>query len=61
MQYRRVFTDYKRYAGSLVLNYVKLYRMKKEVIADQSKHFAVATYSNHKYGFLIRDAKRFDK
>jgi hypothetical protein len=48
--------------GSAVLYDVKLYESKKkEFIADQSKHFAVATYSDHKYGFLLSDAKIFDK
>jgi hypothetical protein len=47
--------------GSAVLYDVKLYQSKKEFIADQRKHFAAATYSDHKYGFLIGDSKRFDK
>jgi predicted transcriptional regulator len=47
--------------GSAVLYDVKIYQSKKQFIADQSKHFAASTYSNYKYGFLIRDAKRFDK
>jgi predicted transcriptional regulator len=47
--------------GSAVLYDVKLYQSKKEFIADQSKHFAASTYLNPKYGFLLRDAKRFDK
>jgi hypothetical protein len=47
--------------GSAVLYDVKLYQSKEEFIADQSKHFAVATYSDRKYGFLLADAKRFDK
>jgi hypothetical protein len=44
-----------------VLYDVKLYQSKREFIADQNKEFALSTYSDRKYGFLIRDAKRFDK
>lgn len=47
--------------GSAILYDVKLYQAKKEFIDDQNKRFVVATYSNHKYGFLLSDAKRFDK
>jgi predicted transcriptional regulator len=47
--------------GSAVLYDVKLYQSKKEFIADQSKHFATSTYSANKYGFLLSNAKRFDK
>lgn len=47
--------------GSAVLYGVKLYQSKKEFVADQSKHFAVVRYSEHKYGFLLPYAKRFDK
>ena len=47
--------------GSALLHDVKLYQRRKEFIADQSKHFAVSTYPEHMYGFLLSDAKRFDK
>lgn len=47
--------------GSAVLYDVKSYQSRKEFIADRSKHFAGSTYSEHKYGFLLSDAKRFDK
>jgi hypothetical protein len=47
--------------GSAILCDVKLYQSKKEFIADQSKHFAAGKYSDAKYGFLLSDAKRFDK
>jgi hypothetical protein len=43
-----------------VLCDVTLYQSKKEFVADQSIHYAVAKYSDHKYGFLLSDAKRFD-
>jgi hypothetical protein len=47
--------------GSAVLYDVKSYESKEDFIADQRKHFAAPIYSHHKYGFLIRDPKRFDK
>jgi predicted transcriptional regulator len=47
--------------GSAVLHDVKLYQSKKEFIADPNKHYAVSTYSDRKYGFLLSDAKRFEK
>lgn len=37
--------------GSAVLRDVKFYQSNKEFIADQSKHFALATYAAHKYDF----------
>lgn len=46
--------------GSAVLRVVKFYQSNKEFIADQSKHFALATYAAHKYGFLLSNAKRFE-
>ncbi len=30
-------------------------------MADQNKHFAVSAYFEPMYGFLLSDAKRFDK
>jgi predicted transcriptional regulator len=39
--------------GSALLHDVKLYQRRKEFIADQSKHFAVSTYPEHMYGFLL--------
>jgi predicted transcriptional regulator len=47
--------------GSAVLYDVKYYQSEKEFIADQSKHQAVENYSDNTYGFLLSDAKRFDK
>ena len=46
--------------GSAILYDVKLYRSKEQFIADQGKHFA-HNYLDPKYGFLLSDAKRFDK
>ena len=47
--------------GSALLCDVKSYQSKDEFIADQSKHFAIAKFSDRKYGFILSDAKRFDK
>jgi predicted transcriptional regulator len=47
--------------GSAVLYDVKLYQTKNEFIADQSKHFASAKYSDYNYAFLPSDVRRFDK
>lgn len=47
--------------GSAQLQDVKVYQNKEEFITDQSKHFAVSAYSVPMYGFLLSDAKRFDK
>jgi predicted transcriptional regulator len=47
--------------GSARLYHVKLYQSKEEFIADQDKHFAIAAYMTHKYGFLLADIKRFYK
>ncbi|MDQ3836005.1 MAG: ASCH domain-containing protein [Thermoproteota archaeon] len=46
--------------GSAVLYDAKLYQSENEFIADQIKHFA-DNYSDPRYGFLLSDAKRFDK
>jgi hypothetical protein len=46
--------------GSAVLCDVKLYQSKKELAADQSKHYGFNVLSNYKYGFLVCDARRFD-
>ena len=47
--------------GSAVLRDVKLYQSREEFVADQNKHFAIITYAAHKYGFLLSNAKRFEK
>ena len=47
--------------GSALLYDVKLYQSEREFMADQSKHFAVSTYSEPTYGFLLSNTKRFDK
>ncbi len=48
--------------GSAVLYDVKVYQSNEEFMANQSKHFAIAvSYTSLTYGFLLSDAKRFDK
>jgi hypothetical protein len=63
MKYRHIFSlIIGAILGSAVLCDVKLlYQSKKEFVADQSKHFAVSTYSNYKHGFLVYDARGYDK
>ncbi len=40
---------------------VQRYKSKKEFLADKNKYLAPERYADHKYGFLIKDAIRFDK
>jgi len=47
--------------GKAFLYDVKEYKSLKEFIRDKSKHLATERYSDHKYGFLLRDAKRLGK
>jgi predicted transcriptional regulator len=47
--------------GSALLCDVKRYQSKQEFMVDQNKHFAVSAYLEPTYGFLLSDAKRFDK
>ncbi len=47
--------------GSAMLYDVKIYQTKREFLADQNKHFAVSTYSEPMYGFLLSDAKRLNE
>lgn len=46
--------------GSAQLYDVKIYQNKREFLADQNKHFAVSTYSEPMYGFLLSHAKRLN-
>jgi len=47
--------------GKAILYDVKEYKSKKEFLADRNKHLAPERYADHNYGFLIKDALRFDK
>ncbi len=46
--------------GKAFLYDVKVYKNKKELIADKNKHLAPAKYADHKYGFVIKDVERFE-
>jgi hypothetical protein len=60
MQYLQCSLITEAVLGSTILCDVK--NISKNVfLADQNNHFAaVETYSEHKYGSLLSDAKRFD-
>ncbi len=47
--------------GNAILYDVKEYKNKKEFLADKNKHLAPERYAHHKYGFMIKNAVRFDK
>lgn|SRR5574341_705906 len=47
--------------GKAVLYDVKEYKSKREFLADKNRHLVPARYADHKYGFMIKDAVRFDK
>jgi hypothetical protein len=47
--------------GSAMLYDVKIYQNKREFLADQNEHFAVSTYFEPMYGFLLSDAKRLNE
>lgn len=47
--------------GSAQLLDVKIYPRNKEFIADESKHFVLATYAAHEYGLLLSNDKRFER
>jgi hypothetical protein len=47
--------------GKAVLYDVKSYDSKNSFIRDKNKHFADPKSTNYKYGFLLKEAKRFRK
>jgi len=47
--------------GKAFLNDVKEYKSVKEFIKDKSKHLATERYADHKYGFMIKDAVKFQE
>ncbi len=47
--------------GKATIYDVKVYKSKKEFLADRSKHLAPERYSDHRYGFMIRDAVKFEE
>jgi predicted transcriptional regulator len=47
--------------GKAILIGVKTYHDSKSFIQEKNKHFAAADYSGSKYGFLVKNARRFKK
>ena len=47
--------------GKAVLYDVKNYKNRIAFLADKREHLAPVQYADHKYGFLIKNAKKFDK
>jgi len=47
--------------GKAFLYDVKEYKSIKEFLKDKGKHLATERYSDHKYGFMIKDAIKFRK
>ncbi len=47
--------------GKALLYDVKEYKSNKEFLEDQKKHLAPESYVFHNYGFLIKNAVRFQK
>lgn len=47
--------------GKAFLYDVKEYKSAKEFLKDKNQHLATVRYAGHKYGFLLRDAKRLEK
>ena len=47
--------------GKAVLYDVKEYKSKKDFLADKNRHLAPERYADHKYGFLIKDAVKFEE
>src|SRR5262245_50442101 len=47
--------------GKSVLYDVKEHDSKNSFLNDRKKHFADVNFTNYKYGFLLKDSKRFRK
>ena len=46
--------------GKAILYDVKVYDRKKSFLRDKKKHFADPESTNYKYGFLLKESKRFE-
>src|SRR5262245_4219429 len=46
--------------GKAYLYYVKLYDSLNSFIQDGKKHLADIEYFDHKYGFMVKDAEKFE-
>jgi hypothetical protein len=47
--------------GKAILYDVKFYENRNLFLKDRNKHLAGTEYSDHKYGFLVKNARRFKK
>ncbi len=47
--------------GKASLYEVKFYDNRNLFLKDRNKHFAGTEYSDHRYGFLVKNARRFKK
>ena len=47
--------------GKAILFDVKLYKNRNTFLQDRNKHFAGTNYKDHKYGFLVKNSKKFRK
>jgi len=47
--------------GKAILYEVKYYKNRNLFIQDRNKHLAGTKYSDHKYAFLVKNARRFKK
>ena len=47
--------------GKATLYDVKFYETRNLFLKDRNKHLAGTEYSDHKYGFLVKNARRFKK
>jgi predicted transcriptional regulator len=47
--------------GEAVLYEVKKYNSDSELLSDKDKHLAFGSYFDSRYGFLLKDALKFDK
>jgi len=47
--------------GKSILYDVKAYGSKNSFLRDEKKHFAGSHFTKYKYGFLLRESKKFKK
>ncbi|MGH9972689.1 MAG: ASCH domain-containing protein [Nitrososphaeraceae archaeon] len=45
--------------GKAILYDVKFYKNRISFVQDRNKHMAGTKYTDHKYGFLVKNARRF--
>ena len=47
--------------GKATIYEVKEYKDRDEFLADKDKHLATDEYANSRYGFLLKDAVKFER